>query len=233
MGSGPDQRPKRAGIRNHNPGIWNHNAWDRDQQCFSWNQGSGWQQKRVQGSKCSSLSDQGSTFWVKIWDQLRKHIPRYDYETKHDWFFYAGCQLHSTSDRLDRLYRVGGVYWSCDATPDSVVPVVQANWQLWSYSDHHHFLFFPGLGLRTNVYRQDSSQACSRKELFFETAWHGRTHEAENIWPNTRASEQRNKGGAVESSNVIDFPCSLFAEHRLCYIFLQNIATYNSVCAKL
>ena len=34
---GPDQRPKKAGIRNHNPGIWNHNAWDRDQQCFSWN----------------------------------------------------------------------------------------------------------------------------------------------------------------------------------------------------
>ena len=22
--------------------------------------------------------DQGSTFWVKIWDQLRKNIPRYD-----------------------------------------------------------------------------------------------------------------------------------------------------------
>ena len=36
---------KRDGIRDqlrdHSPGIWNHNAWDEDQQCFSWNQGSG------------------------------------------------------------------------------------------------------------------------------------------------------------------------------------------------
>ena len=25
---------KRAGIRDHSHGIWNHNAWDRDQRCF-------------------------------------------------------------------------------------------------------------------------------------------------------------------------------------------------------
>ena len=40
MGSGI-KGLKRAGIRDHSPGIWNHDAWDRDQQCFSWNQGSG------------------------------------------------------------------------------------------------------------------------------------------------------------------------------------------------
>ena len=53
---------KRTGIRDHNPGIWSHNAWDRDQQYFSWNQGSRIKFLRVQESK----------FWVKIWDQLRK-----------------------------------------------------------------------------------------------------------------------------------------------------------------
>ena len=29
---------KRAGIRDHSPGIWNHNACYGDQHCFSWNQ---------------------------------------------------------------------------------------------------------------------------------------------------------------------------------------------------
>lgn len=29
---------KGARIRDHSPGIWNHNACDRDQQSFSWNQ---------------------------------------------------------------------------------------------------------------------------------------------------------------------------------------------------
>ena len=50
---------KRAEIRDHSPGIWDHNGLDRDQQCFSWNQGSGWQQKRVQGSKFSSSLGSG------------------------------------------------------------------------------------------------------------------------------------------------------------------------------
>ena len=31
----------RGGNRDLSPGTWDHNPWDRDQQCFSWNQGSG------------------------------------------------------------------------------------------------------------------------------------------------------------------------------------------------
>ena len=30
---------KRAGIRGHSPGIWDHNARDRNQQYFLWNEG--------------------------------------------------------------------------------------------------------------------------------------------------------------------------------------------------
>ena len=33
MGSGI-KGLKRAGIRDQSPGIWDHNTWDRDQQCF-------------------------------------------------------------------------------------------------------------------------------------------------------------------------------------------------------
>ena len=39
MGSGI-KGLNRGGIRDHSAGIWDHNQWDRDQQCFSWNQGS-------------------------------------------------------------------------------------------------------------------------------------------------------------------------------------------------
>ena len=40
MGSGIKGR-KKGGIRDHSPGIWDHNPRDRDQQCFSLDQGSG------------------------------------------------------------------------------------------------------------------------------------------------------------------------------------------------
>ena len=30
------------------------------------------------GQNSHRFWDQGSTFWAKIWDQLRKNIPRYD-----------------------------------------------------------------------------------------------------------------------------------------------------------
>ena len=76
---------KRAGLKDHSPGIWNHNAWDRDQhnawdrdqhnvwdrdqhnawdrdqQYFSWNEGSGikFQVLRVQGSRFSSFLGSG------------------------------------------------------------------------------------------------------------------------------------------------------------------------------
>ena len=50
---------KRAGIRDHSPGIWNHNACYRDQQCFSWNQESGIKFLQVQGSKFSSFFGSG------------------------------------------------------------------------------------------------------------------------------------------------------------------------------
>ena len=32
---------------------------------------------RFQGSKFSHFWDQGSKFWLKIWDQLRKNVPRF------------------------------------------------------------------------------------------------------------------------------------------------------------
>ena len=58
MGSGI-KGLKRAVIRDHSPGVWNHNAWDRDQQYFSWNQGSGINFLRVQGSEFLSLVGSG------------------------------------------------------------------------------------------------------------------------------------------------------------------------------
>ena len=36
-----DQGPKKGGIRNHSPGIWDHKPRDRDQRCLSLDQGSG------------------------------------------------------------------------------------------------------------------------------------------------------------------------------------------------
>ena len=40
MGSGI-KGLKQAGIRDHSDGIWDHNPRDRDQRCFSLDQGSG------------------------------------------------------------------------------------------------------------------------------------------------------------------------------------------------
>ena len=40
MGSGIKGQ-KKGGIRDHSAGIWDHNPRDRDQRCFSLDQGSG------------------------------------------------------------------------------------------------------------------------------------------------------------------------------------------------
>ena len=56
---------KRAGIKDHSPSIWNHNARDRDQQYFSCNEESGIKFLRVQGSKSHHFWDRGSKYWVK------------------------------------------------------------------------------------------------------------------------------------------------------------------------
>ena len=39
-------------IRDHSPGIWDHNTWDRDQQCFC----------GVRDQNCEHFWDQGSKF---------------------------------------------------------------------------------------------------------------------------------------------------------------------------
>lgn len=39
-------------IRDHSPGIWDHNTWDRDQQCFS----------GIRDQNCERFWDQGSKF---------------------------------------------------------------------------------------------------------------------------------------------------------------------------
>ena len=54
------------GFRDHSPGSWNHNAWDRDQA----NNKNGF---RDQNSH--RFWDQELTLSVKICDQLRKNIP--------------------------------------------------------------------------------------------------------------------------------------------------------------
>ena len=66
------------GIRDHSPGIWNHNAWDWDQQYFSWNQHQGSNFCGFRDQNSHHFWNEGLKFWVKIWDQLRKNIPRYD-----------------------------------------------------------------------------------------------------------------------------------------------------------
>ena len=50
---------KRAGRRDHSPGIWSHIAYDQDQQYFPWNQGSSIKFFWVQGSKFSSFLESG------------------------------------------------------------------------------------------------------------------------------------------------------------------------------
>ena len=65
---------KRAGIKDHSPGIWNHNVWDRDQQYFSWNEGSGIKFLQVQGSKFSSFLGSGFKILGKNMGSVTKKI---------------------------------------------------------------------------------------------------------------------------------------------------------------
>ena len=60
MGSGIKGQ-KKGGIRDHSPGIWDHKPRDRDQRCFSLDQGSGVvdQILRDKGSKFSSRLEPG------------------------------------------------------------------------------------------------------------------------------------------------------------------------------
>ena len=62
--------------------IWNHNAWDRDQQYFSWDQGSNFCGVRDQNSH--HFWDRGSKFWVKIWDQLRRYFVKLAKKTNNN-----------------------------------------------------------------------------------------------------------------------------------------------------
>ena len=59
-------------------GIWDHNAWDQDQQCFHGIRDQADDKSGFRDQNSSRFWDQGSTFWVKIWNQLGKNIPRYD-----------------------------------------------------------------------------------------------------------------------------------------------------------
>ena len=68
---------KRSGIRDHSLRIWNH-AWDRDQQCFHGIRDQGYNKNGFRDQNSHRFWDQGSILWIKIWDQLRKNIPRYD-----------------------------------------------------------------------------------------------------------------------------------------------------------
>ena len=43
---------------------------------------------RFRDQNSHRFRDQGSNFWVKVWDQLRKNIPRYDPD-------YGVCALFS------------------------------------------------------------------------------------------------------------------------------------------
>ena len=66
-------------MKDHGPGIWSHYAWDRNQQCFSRNQGSGKQRKWIQESKFSSFLGSGINILGKNMESVRKkNIPRYD-----------------------------------------------------------------------------------------------------------------------------------------------------------
>ena len=49
----------RGGIRDYNPGIWNHNPWDRDQQCFCGIRDQNSQRFGDQGSKFSTFLRSG------------------------------------------------------------------------------------------------------------------------------------------------------------------------------
>ena len=45
---------------------------------------------RFRDQNSHRFRDQGSNFWVKIWDQLRKNIPRYDPDLGTNRFYRAG-----------------------------------------------------------------------------------------------------------------------------------------------
>ena len=55
-----DQR-LRGGIRDHSPGIWDHNTWDRDQQCFC----------GIRDQNCERFWDQGSKFPMFLWSGIK------------------------------------------------------------------------------------------------------------------------------------------------------------------
>ena len=48
-------------IRDHSPGIWEHNTWDRDQQCFS----------GIRDQNCERFWDQGSKFPMFLWSGIK------------------------------------------------------------------------------------------------------------------------------------------------------------------
>ena len=48
-------------IRDHSPGIWDHNTWDRDQQCFS----------GIRDQNCERFWDQGSKFPMFLWSGIK------------------------------------------------------------------------------------------------------------------------------------------------------------------
>ena len=52
---------ERGGIRDHSPGIWDHNTWDRDQQCFC----------GVRDQNCENFWDQGSKFPMFLWSGIK------------------------------------------------------------------------------------------------------------------------------------------------------------------
>ena len=75
MGSGI-KGLKRPWIRDHGLGIWNHNAWDRDQGVLHGIRDQADNKNGFRDQNSHRFWDQGSTFRVKIWDQLRKNILR-------------------------------------------------------------------------------------------------------------------------------------------------------------
>lgn len=48
-------------IRDHSPGILDHNTWDRDQQCFS----------GIRDQNCERFWDQGSKFPMFLWSGIK------------------------------------------------------------------------------------------------------------------------------------------------------------------
>ena len=80
------------------------------------------------------------------------------------------------------------IIWGVSSTGEWVLMLISLNKFpfLKFFSSLIVTLYFSFAGLRPNVYRQDSSQACPCKELLFTSTWNGWTYE-ENI-----RTEQRN-----------------------------------------